>query len=428
MFAWFYDSWHPGTVRRIEDGFVEVLWETEYSVSRLPISNVVPVLAGPKKHLEGDIGKVAASNVLHEDEDATPSINGKGGGGSDESEGSTGEPWGSDEGTMEQVASPSESQGAKLTGGRMHPAGSLAYDPVLKEQISFRSEVDFPVLSHFVGPMAKKKTGMDHLKVTRSEDPRASEGLADLAPIHIFAKKHQLTAATVQLLEALPPDVQNVVMARFKPPAAELGRSSDEQLCRYLSGIDKRAAVAPPQPPQRPPKPVPVPCALVGGAVACGLAASGGSPSAADADRRRRVMAFVERWRLEPRSVVFLEGLPPQVSDAVLLGFCPKEETRSRDALMYGYARSIALNMGYKVDLVQQFTAVEEARAATSIIRTKAKGEPPALQHQEKTQKAPEQLHQRQQRAGKVTGSRPQTRGFQLLAEHSDGSEEDPAA
>lgn len=46
IMACFYGEWHPAQVRRIEGDTVEVLWDSEWSISLLPISNIL--LRAPK--------------------------------------------------------------------------------------------------------------------------------------------------------------------------------------------------------------------------------------------------------------------------------------------------------------------------------------------------------------------------------------------
>ena len=63
------DAWHPGRVKRVSDGIVEVLWDAEFSISLLPMHDVMPREAALSQGSANDV--LARRNVDDQQWNAT---------------------------------------------------------------------------------------------------------------------------------------------------------------------------------------------------------------------------------------------------------------------------------------------------------------------------------------------------------------------
>ena len=63
------DAWHPGRVKRVSDGIVEVLWDAEFSISLLPMHDVMPREAPLSQGSANDV--LARRNVADQQWNAT---------------------------------------------------------------------------------------------------------------------------------------------------------------------------------------------------------------------------------------------------------------------------------------------------------------------------------------------------------------------
>lgn len=319
--AWFYTDWHLASVHKVEGDEVEVLWESEWSISRLPRECIVPVGG-----VDGD--GVGAARASHQD------------------------PAGSAEGFL----SPSEAEAAAsaeaAAAAAMQPAA--AWEAYRAEQ---EPEEEEPEPEEEAAPPREHLTRQNCGARSTSDghcfdqDPGVgveAPHITDVAAIQCdgttiewdehdpvleaFIARCSLSPAELPFLKALPLEVRHAALAGFIPPPKDGARTPEDQLRRYVAGIFRQMGL-------------PLPPALVAG--------SGGAGSVPVAKLSRRgggkrntisLEEFVEQHKLEDTTAAFLGDLPADVRARVLAGFDPRAagpEVRSPDALVRGYARRI---------------------------------------------------------------------------------------
>lgn len=425
MFACFYGLWHPATVRKVAGDQVQVLWESEYSASWLPASDVVPVAASarpptaaasmqeirnpaPAVDLAGERPKNiraptdGAATVADEQPAATMPAGSV----------TTPEHWSDrpsadpafdEDGTppppppkprrhwVPKYADAAAGRGILLDSpphGPPPPAPAPlapARSPPMHGDVAAGQEPSRPKVVHDLGKIASASS---------DSDPSAFSGTYTLQS---FLKRHHLGVESQRLMDRLPEEVCLAAIAGFVPPANP-HKDADDQLKRYVNGILRKMG-------------------YVNGMLKK-------SPSGPSRDSFT-IETFVDHWRLDRSAAPFLLSYPAPVIDEVLKGFAPTGGTRNVDALFRSYVRSIA--SAFSSAPGTQGSA--EAKTNPPVLRTGVTSAPVGAALVSSTERSSPTVNARRKCGKEVPKKQQEKRfGFELLrddiSDASDGSDD----
>eukprot|EP00928_Gymnodinium_smaydae_P011240 TRINITY_DN14173_c0_g1_i3.p1 TRINITY_DN14173_c0_g1~~TRINITY_DN14173_c0_g1_i3.p1 ORF type:complete len:735 (-),score=93.60 TRINITY_DN14173_c0_g1_i3:251-2455(-) len=393
--AWFYTDWHYARIRKIEcDGMIQVLWESEWSVSTLPATHISPVgeeqLDAANSHVSESSPYIGeASNAQLHVSDRCSSRDEL----AIESEGlvtldSQIESW-------RQSAPPPEA-----------PPPPPPPPPPLKRK---PTEDGFRASAF---DESKKSTILDGSTMVSAADESISTAMSDESAVHqnietivearpstdavrAFIERWSLSDSAYSIVSSLPKCVQTGTLQRFKlRDDVEVRGSRDELLYNYIRGIYKRidskhlledfvpgsldqvrafgiiwklshASLLRLQKLSDKHKRLVVESFHPDGPhyvldelfnkffVEHGLAKDSiAVPSKPEKSQQTQntqagqIQEFIVKWKLNDQSKQYLEMLSPEILDFVLLKFSPKGTIQSYHAMLCSFASSVANNKG----------------------------------------------------------------------------------
>lgn len=346
--AYFYTDWHFAQIRKIEADTVQVLWESEWSVSTLPISCVSPLSRHSRVREERDESKLAAEdsikNCVHMDTDDVP-----------------------------PPPPPPHHQAFTSTSAQVDDGISRPHEDACQTRRLFPA-----------GAHPDEKDVVDATEVNASIADEVSE----------FLKRWKIDAKAEAMVTHLPAAVRDAVLSKFKVKEVIPGGNPYALLLCYIRGILSRM-----KPelmfPERPSrltaeqlesyaeiwhlsegsiqemKRLPIhkqymvfhefqhsgrgqtfdhafKCFLLGrfsSELGGAAVPKEDHASAVEPDVDTSLEEFLTRWSLSACSRQFMLGLKPHVYEYIIANFKPAAHTCNVEALLRGYAASLARSM-----------------------------------------------------------------------------------
>lgn len=374
VLAYFYTGFHPATLRSNNGEFAEVLWDTEWSVSTLPVSYLRPALRpvssteapprpavpfqtsnasdGPQAGREQPpLGSsMSAREARGRGQEAETAANGlhylQGFSASSESTRSLDDrrqsqaSWQSSD---DQIVAPMTLQGELPTEEELNSfADGWCLDENSRKFLAgLAPQVQAVVLTGFRASKSSRVKPLLHAFATSIARKICSQDEAELERTrHEFLVRWQMDEEAESFLMTFPPKVQFEVFIGFHPKENTpniilLLKSFAKSIAEKIDGTRQSGSVT--------------------ASATKHVSSSIGTAQPvkeSSAESLQTAQAFLQKFNLSSTSADMLNRLSPECRSYVMKEFRPKQSTRCVDALLHGFAQSVAPVFGQTIQPV----------------------------------------------------------------------------